>query len=106
MTPAEEELWRVLRDRRFDGVKFRRRHPVGPFILDFCCPAARLAVEVDGDVHDEQRERDQARTAFLVDNGYSVLRFRNEEVLNDLDAVLTRIVQAVETGPYRNHRPI
>jgi len=105
-TPAEEELWRALRDRRSDGLKFRRQHPVGPFVLDFCCPAARLAIEVDGAVHDEQREQGEARTAFLIDNGYRVLRFRNDEVLDNIDAVLTRIAEAAaETNPPRDHRP-
>jgi very-short-patch-repair endonuclease len=95
LTPAEAVLRRALRDRRMDGLKFRRQHPVGPFVLDFCCPASRLAVEVDGAVHDERAEQDAARTALLAASGYRVLRFRNEDVLGDLGTVLARIRAAI-----------
>lgn len=89
-TPAEEHLWQALRGSAL-GVRFRRQHPVGRFILDFWCPAARLAIEVDGDIHDLQQERDAERTAVLESFGYSVLRFRNEEVMQDRPSVLARI---------------
>lgn len=84
MTPAEQELWDALQNKRLDGLKFRRQHPVGPFILDFWCPACKLVVELDGEVHDGQMDYDDARTQQLRDYGYRVIRFRNEEVLNDL----------------------
>ena len=84
LTPAEEVLWRSLRDRRFDGLKFRRQHPVGPFVLDFCCADVRLSVEVDGPVHDQQTNQDEERARLLADRGYRVLRVRNDEVLTDL----------------------
>ena len=94
MTPAEAVLWRALRDRRLAGLKFRRQHPVGPLVLDFCCPILRLAVEVDGAVHDAKTDQDSARTELLEANGYQVLRFRNDEVLTSLPSVLARIHHA------------
>ena len=90
MTPAEAVLWGALRNRAL-GVKFRRQHPVGRFVLDFWCPDLRLAVEVDGDVHDSQQERDAERTRVLAAYRCRVIRFRNEEVLHDLPSVLQRI---------------
>ena len=90
-TAAERVLWGALRNRQLDGIRFRRQHPIGQVILDFYCPSIGLIVEVDGGVHDEQVERDQARDAALRDLGYHTLRIRNEEVLDDLPAVLARI---------------
>jgi very-short-patch-repair endonuclease len=92
MTPAEQTLWQALKGRQLAGLKFRPQHPVGPFILDFYCPARKLVVELDGGVHDEQVNYDEARARQLNDYGYRVLRFRNQEVLNDLDSVLERIL--------------
>jgi very-short-patch-repair endonuclease len=94
-TSAEEVLWQVLRDRQLDGIKFRRQVPISRFILDFYCPAARFVIELDGPVHDQQRERDAARSAVLEARGYRVIRFRNDEVFDDLAGVLARIVAAV-----------
>ena len=90
-TPAEEVLWEAVRDRRLEGLRFRRQHPAGDFIFDFYCPIAKLVVEIDGDVHLEQPERDAARDAKVATFGYHTLRIRNEEVLHDLPAVLARI---------------
>ncbi|MGI8913395.1 MAG: endonuclease domain-containing protein [Chloroflexota bacterium] len=97
MTPAEQLLWEQLRARRLQGLFFRRQHPFGPFILDFCCPRGKLVVEVDGSVHDDeaQAQYDLLRTERLRDFGYTVLRFRNEEVEANLTSVLHRIAQAV-----------
>ena len=94
MTKAEEVLWTALRDRRMAGLKFRRQHPLGPFVVDFCCPTALLVVEVDGGVQDEQVEQDEFRTHMLTSNGYRVIRFRNDEVLTDLSSVLDHIQRA------------
>jgi len=96
MTPAEEKLWEALKGKKLGGLKFRAQHPVGPFILDFYCPARKLVIEMDGDVHegDEQAEHDEARTNQLNAYGYRVIRFRNEEVLENLPAVLERILAA------------
>ncbi len=94
MTPAEKTLWNRLRDRQLAGLKFRRQHPLGPFIADFYCAECRLVVEIDGDVHDLQAQHDLARTERFEEYGYQVIRFRNEQVLNDLNGVLTSIQAA------------
>jgi very-short-patch-repair endonuclease len=94
LTPAERVLWEALRSRQVGGLRFRRQHAVGPFVLDFYCPAARLIIEVDGSVHDQQAEQDAARTEHLEAYGLRVLRFRNEEVLDNLPVILARIEQA------------
>ncbi len=92
LTPAERVLWAVLRSRRVGGLRFRCQHPVGPFVLDFYYPAAKLVIEVDGAVHQQQHEQDQARTEHLEGYGYRVRRFTNQEVLDELDSVLERIL--------------
>jgi very-short-patch-repair endonuclease len=95
MTPAEEALWQAIRGRQVAGARFRRQHPIGPFILDFCCPEQRLVIEVDGAIHDGQQDYDAHRTLHLESYGYRVLRFRNEEVMHDLDSVIHRIAEAL-----------
>ena len=105
-TAAEDVLWEALRNRRLNGLKFRRQHPVGPFVLDFCCPDRRLAIEVDGAIHDTQRERDAEREALLRVAGYRVLRFPNEAVSDDLAAVLEVIREAAVSQPVRPAQPI
>jgi very-short-patch-repair endonuclease len=99
MTPAERRLWRALRGHKLGGLQFRRQHPVGTFILDFYCPAAKLVVELDGGVHSQQLEHDQARTEQLNAFGYRVIRFRNSEVFTNLDSVLGRIRLAATSEP-------
>ena len=90
-TPAERLLWEHLRGRRHGDLKFRRQHPIGRFIVDFFCPEAKLILEVDGPTHDEQVEDDAWRTGQLQAQGYSVLRFKNEDVTGNLESVLHRI---------------
>ena len=94
MTPAEKLLWSRLRSKQLKGLKFRRQHPLGPFIADFYCAARRLVVEIDGDIHDLQPERDAARTEQFKQYGYRLIRFRNKQVLNDIEEVLTAIEAA------------
>ena len=91
LTVAETILWEALRNKRLEGLRFRCQHPVGNFILDFYCPACKLAVEVDGEVHIDRIEYDRERTAKLNQYGYRVLRFSNEQVINNLPAVLAEI---------------
>ena len=91
MTPAERELWMMLRKHRQDGFYFRRQHPISRYIVDFCCTKAKLCIEVDGALHDHQGERDDERTSRLEAMGYRVLRFRNEEVLRTPHLVARRI---------------
>jgi very-short-patch-repair endonuclease len=92
-TPAEQKLWQALRGGKLAGLKFRRQYPVGNFILDFYCSACKLAVELDGAIHQTQLEYDAARTAQLEAYGYKVLRFSNAAVVQQLETVLTDIRQ-------------
>ena len=96
MTAAEHALWYGLRGEGIRGMRFRRQHAVDRFVLDFYCPGHRLAVEVDGAVHDapEQSERDAARTERLEQLGIRVVRVRNDDVEQDIMGVLGRIAAA------------
>lgn len=94
-TEAESRLWAKLRARQLCGVKFRRQQPIGSFIVDFCCVERGLVIELDGGQHAEAREADQRRSEFLAGQGYRVLRFWDNEVMADIDAVLERIVEAI-----------
>ncbi|HZG42846.1 MAG TPA: endonuclease domain-containing protein [Longimicrobium sp.] len=102
-TAAEEILWQALRGDRLDGFRFRRQHAIGRFVLDFYCPARRIAVEIDGGVHDEpdQAERDEARTQALEAQGIAVFRLRNEQILSDLPRAVEQIRNAVSGRPAR-----
>lgn len=95
LTDAERRLWQTLRRRQLAGVKFRRQQPIGDFIVDFVCFECRLIVEVDGGQHVEQSHYDDVRTRWLEDRGYRVLRFWNNDVLADSDAVAQVILDAV-----------
>ncbi len=90
---TERLLWKLLRDRKLAGVKFRRQVPIGPYVADFLCFERRLIVEADGPLHDP--ERDAARDAWLEAQGFRVLRFPNAMVQGDYDAVLDRILEAL-----------
>jgi very-short-patch-repair endonuclease len=93
-TDAERELWFHLRAGRLAGLKFRRQHPVPPYVCDFFCDSARLVVELDGSQH--SAELDRSRTAFLEAQGLRVLRFWNDEVLKSTTTVLAAILTAAE----------
>jgi very-short-patch-repair endonuclease len=95
-TPAEQKLWQALRNRILGDYKFRRQHPIGPFIADFFFAEVGLVIELDGGGHLEQREYDQARTDWLEDQGYHVIRFWNDDVLNNLDDVAQEIIHYCE----------
>ncbi len=92
--PAEGKLWQRLRNRKLDGLKFRRQDPIGPYIVDFVCMSERLIVELDGPSHDERQDHDAARTRWLESEGYRVLRFLNEDVHRSIDDVLRTILRA------------
>ena len=97
-TPAEATLWRALRLRAL-GYKFRRQHPIDRFVVDFYCAQAKLCVELDGASHQEpaQKECDAARTAYLEEAGYTVIRFTNDDVRYSLRAVVDEIIKTVES---------
>ena len=102
--PASERgLWKLLRDRRLDGLKFRRQVPIGPYVADFACLGRRLIVEADGPFHDP--EADAVRDAWLASQGFRVLRFSNDEVAAR-DRVLGRILEAASASlPQRPLHP-
>lgn len=91
-TKAEKLLWSHLRRNQLGGYKFRRQHPVGPYIVDFCCAEKKLVVEADGDVHAFQEKKDRERTKWLEAEGYRVLRFANSTILQQTEAVLETIL--------------
>jgi very-short-patch-repair endonuclease len=97
LTDVENELWSQLRDRQLSGVKFRRQHPIGPFVVDFCCVEKGLVVELDGGHHAERSAADERRTKLIERSGYRVLRFWDNEVLSNLYGVLERINEALES---------
>jgi very-short-patch-repair endonuclease len=103
-TPAEKILWPQLRGRRFAGFKFRRQHVLGPFIVDFYCSEAALVVELDGETHLGREASDLDRKAWLERAGLLVLRFWNNAVYDDRDAVLEAIWQACDAR--RKSRPL
>ena len=90
-TEAEAALWSQLRNKQLDGYKFRQQHLIGDFIVDFVCLSKKLVIEVDGGIHKETKEYDEERTKILADRGFEVLRFKNEEVLGDIDVVLEKV---------------
>ncbi|MGH7927967.1 MAG: endonuclease domain-containing protein, partial [Candidatus Binatia bacterium] len=90
-TDVENKLWSRLRTRQLGGAKFRRQYPVGNFIVDFCCFERHLVVELDGGQHAIQTEADQRRSASLSARGYRVLRFWDNEVIENIDGVLEQI---------------
>jgi len=99
MTDAERTLWRALRHRQIKGYKFRRQQPIGPYIVDFICCGMKIIIEVDGGQHAENAAKDQKRTAWLEEKGYRVLRFWNNEVLGDIEAVCERIWNVIDETP-------
>jgi very-short-patch-repair endonuclease len=90
-TMVERRLWSKLRDGGLDGLKFRRQHPAGPYILDFYCPELRLSIELDGSHHQLQEIYDAKRTAWLRGCGVTELRFWNNDVTKNLNGVLEKI---------------
>ena len=90
MTLAESVLWEHIKSKKL-GVKFRRQHVIGNYIPDFVALSCKLIIEVDGEIHNFQKEQDEQRTFELNEKGYKVIRFANEEVLHDINSVLEKI---------------
>ena len=99
-TSAESFLWEIFRDRKLLGFKFRRQDQIGNYIADFYCRSGQLVIECDGSVHteNEQWHHDQDRDVYMISQGLTVLRFTNEQVLNDAEAVLSEIAACLPTG--------
>jgi len=94
---AERALWAKVRNKQFFGIKFFRQYSIGPYVLDFYCPAVGLAVELDGGQHNQSdnREHDAARSDYLKRQGIDVMRFWNNEVLLDIQSVLSELARKV-----------
>ena len=106
-TEAEKRLWWRIRQKQVQGCRFRRQAPIGKYIVDFVCYAPRLVIEVDGGQHDTERYRDEARARWLEREGFRVLRFWNNEVLENTDGVVQEIEAALQTEntPHPNPPP-
>ena len=96
MAPAEAKLWAHLRAHRLGDIHFRNQHAIGKYIVDFCAPRKKLIIELDGSQHLEQHEYDEERTKYLETRGYKVIRFWNNQVMNDIDGVIRAIIFAME----------
>jgi len=90
-TDAENLIWRHLRGKQFEGLRFRRQHPLGRYIVDFVCLEKRLVLELDGGQHAIEKDRDNQRDHWLTAEGYQVLRFWNNDVLANLEGVMETI---------------
>ena len=99
MTNAERHLWKHLRQRQIAGYRFRRQMPMGSYIVDFICLERRLIIEIDGSQHQEQQVYDARRDQWLAEQEFQVLRFWNNEVLNQTEGVLMRILEVLERTP-------
>ena len=98
-TDTERLLWYRLRNRQLEGFKFRRQYPVGPFIVDFVCLEQRLVVEADGGQHAQAAQADKERQQYLEARGYRFLRFWNNEVLGNIEGVLSVIMAELRGTP-------
>jgi len=94
-TEVEARLWQRLRGRQIEGAKVRRQVPIGRYVVDFACPEARLVIELDGGQHALNTERDKDRTQIIEAHGYTVLRFWNSDVIENLEGVLEEIRNAI-----------
>jgi len=105
MTEPEKRLWYQLRASRFQGIKFRRQHVIGPYIADFQSRQAMLIIEVDGDTHAFQADYDRVRQHYFENLGYNVIRFINSDVMNNLEGVMVSIGEAVMAFQTRSPLP-
>lgn len=96
LTPAERKLWAHLSNRKLKGVKFRKQHAIGNYVPDFCAIKERLIIELDGSQHLEQQEYDEDRTKYFESLGYRVIRFWNNQIMNDMNGVILAVTFAIE----------
>ena len=99
-TKAEQVLWGILRNRQLSGVRFNRQVPIGPYICDFVARGAKLVIEVDGGQHALETARDEARTHLLNTHGFRVIRFWNNDVLENIESVVVVIERELRDRPY------
>lgn len=99
MTNAERRMWQFLRGKQLDNFRFRRQHPVGKYIVDFACVEMKLVIELDGGQHQDQVDCDELRTKYLQSQGWRVLRFWNNDVLGNLDGVLSSVLDSLRSLP-------
>ena len=104
-TEAEKLLWRRIRMWQVESYKFRRQQPLGIYIVDFVCLEIRVVIELDGGQHAEQSDYDSTRDTWLRDQGFTVLRFWNHEVLKSIDDVTEKIFQTVKNTPFLSPSP-
>ena len=104
-TEAEKVLWSHLRFWQVDGYKFRRQQPIGNYIVDFVCLEKKLIIELDGGQHAEQNDYDARRDAWLREQGFTVLRFWNNDVLQNVSSVKDAILSELESTPFLNPSP-
>ncbi len=102
-TEVEKRLWSRLRNRQLDGIKFRRQTPIGRYIVDFVSESEKLIVELDGGQHAQQTEADAERTQALESMGYIVIRFWNNEVIENIDGVLMEILNTARSAKPLSH---
>jgi len=91
MTPAEKVLWLKLNNKQVNGLKFRKQHPIDRYIADFYCHEIGLIIEIDGEIHENQKEYDENRNNYLSAGNYTVLRFSNDDIIHSLNDVLYTI---------------
>lgn len=101
LTLPETKLWQAIRDRQMSDVRFRRQHPIGKYIADFAAHDKKLVIELDGGQHQDQTDYDQARTMYLQSQGWRVLRFWNNDVLDNLDGVMATVIQTIASQSQR-----
>ena len=99
LTYSENKLWSHIRKRQINKLKFRRQHPIGNFIVDFVCLEKKIVIEIDGGQHNENADYDLQRTKWLENEGYKILRFWNNEVLENTDSVLEVIYNETRKTP-------
>ena len=96
LTPAEKKLWVYFRGDKLNNINFRRQHTIGNYVVDFCSIKQKIIIELDGSQHLEQTERDDERTRYLQSQGYKVIRFWNNAVMNDINAVIKVILDELK----------
>ena len=98
MTDVERKLWNAMRGKQLEGCRFRRQHPIGAYVADFACVERMLVIELDGGQHQDQEAYDEDRSRYLNQQGWQIVRFWNNEVLENLDGVLEVIVKELQSA--------